>query len=119
MSKSPYIPSIPLFQKGAWHVGVSQGSVVTVRDGFSSWSPPGIQYMNKCQREDGEEDEPPCAAPSWAEPSALSFSLFFSTAGVLKRARCGSESKGGEGPGEGWLKCWGGWRGMGRRLQHV
>ena len=21
--------------------------------------------------------------------------------------------------GEGWLKCWGGWRGMGRRLQHV
>lgn len=52
-------------------------------------------------REVGEEDEPSCAAPSWAEPSALSFSLFFSTAGVLKGARCGSESKEGEGPGGG------------------
>lgn len=100
MSTSPHVPTIPLLQKGAWHV-VSQGFVVTVRDGFSSWWRPGIQYMNKCQREVREEDEPPCAAPSWAEPSALSFSLFFSTAGVLKGARCGSERKGGEGPGGG------------------
>lgn len=45
--------------------------------------------------------EPPCAAPSWVEPWSLSFSLFFPTAGVLKGARCGSESKGGEGLGGG------------------
>lgn len=39
--------------------------------------------------------------PHWAEPlSPLPF-LFFSTAGVLKGARCGSESKGGEGIGGG------------------
>lgn len=37
----------------------------------------------------------------WVEAWSLSSSLFFSTAGVLKGARCGSESKGGEGLGGG------------------
>ena len=74
--------------------------------------------MNKCQREVGQEDEPPRAAPSWAEPSALSFSLFFSTAGVLKGARCGSESK-GEGPGGGVAEMLGWEEGDGLHLAPI
>lgn len=49
--------------------------------------------------EAGPETRATLPCPSQAESWSLSSSLFFSTAGVLKGARCGSESKGREGLG--------------------
>lgn len=80
---------------------VSQDFVVTVRMA----SPPGgdhIQYMNKCQREVRERMSHSCAALFLGGAlSSVFFFVLFTGAGVLKGATCGSESKGGEGPGEG------------------
>lgn len=57
--------------------------------------------------------------PSLGGALVSSSSLFFSTAGVLKGARCGSESKGGEGVGGGAAAMLGRVEGMSRVLQHV
>ena len=60
-----------------------------------------VSYTNERPGEDEWGDESHPALPSLGGAPVSSSSLFFSTAGVLKGARCGSGSKGKEGLGEG------------------
>lgn len=107
-------PSIPI-SEGSLACG-ELGLHITARDGASRYSVNELML-----EEDGEAmratSHPALPLPG-RSPGLLSSSLVFPTAGVLRGARCGSKSKGGEGLGEGVAEMLG-CRGMGRRLQRV
>lgn len=69
------------------------------------------RYSNCAQgTTEGKEgrESHPGLPPALGGGPPLGLPLFFSAAGVLKGARCGSESHGREELGEGGLKCWDG-----------